>query len=31
MLASKQKKFDVKFGDVTKQIAFEGKPIEVSL
>jgi alpha-glucosidase (family GH31 glycosyl hydrolase) len=31
MLASKQKKFDVKLGDVTKQVVFEGKPIEVSL
>ena len=31
MLASKQKKFDVKLGEATKQVAFEGKPIEVSL
>jgi len=31
MLASKQKKFDVKLGDATKQIVFDGKPVEVSL
>ena len=31
MLASKQKKFDVKLGDATKQVVFEGKPVEVSL
>jgi alpha-glucosidase/alpha-D-xyloside xylohydrolase len=31
ILASKQKKFDVKLGDATKQVVFEGKPVEVSL
>jgi alpha-glucosidase/alpha-D-xyloside xylohydrolase len=31
MLGSKQKKFDVKLGDTTKSIVFEGRPVEVSL
>jgi alpha-glucosidase (family GH31 glycosyl hydrolase) len=31
MLAAKQKKFEVKLGEATKSVTFEGKPVEVSL
>jgi alpha-glucosidase (family GH31 glycosyl hydrolase) len=31
MLGSKQKRFDVKLGDATKSVMFEGKSVEVSL
>ena len=31
MLAAKQKKFEVKLGEATKSVTFDGKPIEVSL